>query len=98
MADDCTHIPEELPDARPRTAGCGDCLEIGSTWVHLRMCASCGHVGCCDQSDHHHARHHYATNPEHVLLRSFEPGEAWWYCWIDDFAFEIDGVGALRSA
>jgi len=80
----------------PGTDGCEDCLRIGSTWVDLRMCAGCGHVGCCDQSHHHYARHHYDANPEHVLLRSFEPGEGWWYCWIDDLAFEIDGIGPLR--
>jgi uncharacterized UBP type Zn finger protein len=61
------------------------------------MCASCGHVGCCDQSEHHHARRHYEEHPDHPLLRSFEPGELWWYCWIDDIAFELDGVDALRA-
>lgn len=68
---------------------------IGSSLVHRRTCAGCGHVGCCDQSEHHHARHHYEANPDHVL-RSLEPGEAWWCCWIDDLPFEVDRVGALR--
>ncbi len=96
MADDCTHIPSEIGDITPSADGCEECLRIGSTWVHLRVCADCGHVGCCDQSEHHHIRHHHETNPEHVLIRSFEPEEAWWYCWIDDVGFEIEGVGALR--
>ena len=96
VTDECTHIPTEVPDVQPHSDGCEDCLRIGSSWIHLRMCAACGHVGCCDQSEHHHARQHHAEHPDHVLIRSLEPGEAWWYCWIDDLAFELDGVEALR--
>ncbi|NNC91599.1 MAG: UBP-type zinc finger domain-containing protein [Acidimicrobiia bacterium] len=97
MNDQCAHIPAEVPAVAARTDGCEDCLRIGSSWVHLRMCVTCGHVGCCDQSEHHHARQHYEAHPGHVLLRSFEPGEAWWYCWVDDLAFELDGFNALRA-
>lgn len=94
---DCTHIPDEVPEVGPNSTGCEDCLRTGSTWVHLRMCVTCGHVGCCDQSQHQHARVHFEEHPAHVLLRSFEPGEAWWYCWADDVAFELPGVEALVS-
>lgn len=96
VTDECTHIPTEVPDVQSHSDGCEDCLRIGSSWIHLRMCAVCGHVGCCDQSEHHHARQHHAAHPDHVLIRSLEPGEAWRYCWIDDLAFELEGVEALR--
>ena len=95
MAEDCTHIPSELPDVAPGGSGCMECLATGSSWVHLRACVTCGHIGCCDQSAHHHARTHFVEHPDHVLIRSFEPGEAWWYCWIDDVGFELDGIGPL---
>ena len=97
MSDECAHIPAEIPGVSPVTDGCQECLEIGSTWVHLRMCVTCGHVGCCDQSTYHHARVHYDANNDHVLVRSFEPGEAWWYCWADDFGFELEGAQPLRG-
>ena len=95
---DCTHIPSDPVTVQPLTDGCQDCLEIGSTWLHLRMCQSCGHVGCCDQSTHRHARAHFLAHDDHPLLRSLEPDEAWWYCWIDDVGFELEGIGPLRTS
>ena len=96
MTDECTHLPAQLPTITPSSEGCERCLENGSSWVHLRVCVSCGNVGCCDQSVNRHSRAHFESHPDHVLIRSFEPGEAWWYCWADDVAFEIAGVGPLR--
>jgi uncharacterized UBP type Zn finger protein len=73
----------------PRTHGCEECLELGSKWVHLRLCLACGHVGCCDNSPNRHAtRHFHATS--HPVIKSFEPGEDWAYCYAhDDMVDEI---------
>jgi uncharacterized UBP type Zn finger protein len=65
------------------TDGCVDCLKTGDTWVHLRLCLACGHVGCCDSSKNRHATRH-APESDHPLVGSIEPGEAWRYCYADD--------------
>ena len=65
------------------TDGCEDCLKTGDTWVHLRLCLVCGHVGCCDSSKNPHATHH-AGDSGHPLVGSIEPGEAWRYCYVDE--------------
>ncbi|MGP3952950.1 UBP-type zinc finger domain-containing protein [Streptomyces sp. 7N604] len=68
----------------PRTPeGCEDCLRIGSMWVHLRLCLTCGHVGCCDSSPHRHARGH-ASEDRHPVIASFEPGEDWRWCFVHE--------------
>jgi uncharacterized UBP type Zn finger protein len=62
---------------------CPDCVAIGDTWVHLRVCLGCGHVGCCDNSKNRHAtRHFHATG--HPVIQSLQPGETWRYCYVDD--------------
>ena len=66
-------------------AGCEDCLASGGRWVHLRMCQSCGKIGCCDSSPNRHATSH-AHAEGHPILRSVEPGEAWSWCVIDEVA------------
>jgi uncharacterized UBP type Zn finger protein len=82
MAGQCSHL-EDVKAARPRTNGCEECLKTGDSWVHLRLCETCGHVGCCDDSKNKHASAHFrATN--HPVIRSLEPGENWRYCYIDD--------------
>jgi uncharacterized UBP type Zn finger protein len=83
----CEHI-KDIQGKEPRTpAGCEECLAIGATWVHLRLCLSCGHVGCCDESPNHHAtKHFHATG--HPIIRSFEPGEDWGWCYVDKVMFE----------
>jgi CPA1 family monovalent cation:H+ antiporter len=63
--------------------GCEECLAAGSTWVHLRLCLQCGHVGCCDSSPERHADKHFASTG-HPVMRSFEPGEDWRWCFIDE--------------
>lgn len=86
---ECTHLDQiavtELP---AQIAGCEDCLAIGARWVHLRMCLTCGKIGCCDSSPNRHARQHAAAEG-HPLVRSAEPGEDWSYCFVDDVAFVI---------
>ena len=68
----------------PRTwEGCEECLRLGTTWVHLRLCLTCGHVGCCDSSPMKHARAHAAATT-HPIVRSLEPGEDWRWCYIDE--------------
>ena len=89
---ECTHLDEvtvtELPAA---VEGCEDCLREGSVWLHLRLCLTCGHVGCCDDSPRRHATAH-ARGATHPLIRSLEPGEEWSYCYADDVAMILHGV------
>jgi uncharacterized UBP type Zn finger protein len=98
MADTCDHVAT-IDDAAPapRTPdGCEECLATGSRWVHLRLCLTCAHVGCCDSSPNRHATaHHDATG--HPLIRSYEPGENWWWCYVDDLAFDVAGAPPAPS-
>jgi hypothetical protein len=84
---ECTHLDQirlrELPAA---VDGCEDCLRIGGKWLHLRICLTCGHVGCCDDSPNRHASAH-AHGTGHPIIRSHEPGEDWCWCYIDEVAF-----------
>jgi uncharacterized UBP type Zn finger protein len=85
----CTHL-DQVVVARPdQVPGCEDCLAIGGQWVHLRVCRSCGHVGCCDSSPNRHASLHARTT-EHPIVTSLEPGEDWSYCYVDDVAFVLE--------
>ena len=61
---------------------------VGGRWVHLRMCMTCGHVGCCDSSPAKHATAHFHS-VGHPLVQSYEPGEDWWWCYVDNVAFEV---------
>jgi uncharacterized UBP type Zn finger protein len=84
----CAHV-SAIQDVRPRTsAGCEECLVAGTRWVHLRLCLSCGHVGCCDNSPGRHAtRHHQSTT--HPIIQSFEPGESWAWCYPDHLMLDL---------
>jgi len=64
---------------------CEDCVKLGDTWVHLRLCLSCGHVGCCDSSKNKHATKHFKSS-QHPLIRSIEPGESWVWCYVDEMS------------
>lgn len=80
---ECEHLREPVQLPRPRTPqGCEECLRDGTEWVHLRLCLTCGHVGCCDSSSGQHASKHF-DETSHPVLRSFEPGEAWRWCFVD---------------
>ena len=87
MNNRCTHLGRIL-DAIPSSWGCEDCLALGRRdWVHLRVCQECGHVGCCDNSPGKHAtKHNHATH--HPIIRSFEPGEDWGWCYEDELFIE----------
>lgn len=62
---------------------------MGSAWLHLRRCAECGHIGCCDSSPNKHATAHF-HEVAHPVVQSYEPGEDWYFCYVDDIAFELD--------
>ncbi len=96
MAETCSHLGT-VADVTPSSTGCEDCLRIGGRWVHLRLCMRCGHVGCCDNSPGRHATGHWNEHPDHPLIRSFEPGEDWWWCYADDLFFEVDDAPAAPS-
>ena len=88
LSNPCPHVTSETPrHAKRPAAGCKECLEMGDTWVHLRLCLSCGHVGCCDNSKNRHATKHFRTT-NHPLIQSFQPGEDWGWCYIDEVFLE----------
>ncbi|WP_432535007.1 UBP-type zinc finger domain-containing protein [Kineococcus arenarius] len=92
----CTHLAAVNEDAAPSAEGCEDCLRTGGRWVHLRMCSSCGHIGCCDSSPSTHATaHHRSTG--HPLVRSYEPGEEWYWCYSDAVGFHRPGAPSAPS-
>ena len=83
----CSHL-DQITNPRPHSKGCEECLKMGDSWVHLRLCESCGHVGCCDSSKNKHAtKHAHATS--HPIVKSLERGEDWLYCYVDDVTFEF---------
>jgi hypothetical protein len=82
----CAHL-DQIREVTPSAQGCEDCLRTGDTWVHLRLCRCCGHVGCCDSSKNKHATKHFNTT-RHPIIKSFEPGEYWSYCYIDQVDWE----------
>ena len=82
MSDQCTHL-NLVKTSEPNGEGCEECLAMGDTWVHLRLCRTCGHVGCCDSSRNKHAtKHFHATR--HPIMTSLERGEDWSWCFIDE--------------
>lgn len=93
----CGHL-DATHDVVPESSdSCPECVRAGDRWVHLRVCQMCGHVGCCDSSKNRHATaHHRGTG--HPLVRSFEPGESWWFCYDDGVVFELDGAQPARLA
>jgi uncharacterized UBP type Zn finger protein len=88
---DCSHVDSIIADMAPSSTGCEDCLRIGSSWMHLRRCMACGHIGCCDSSPMRHATAHFHESG-HPIIQSFEPGEDWLWCYVDDVAFEIPSL------
>jgi uncharacterized UBP type Zn finger protein len=87
----CGHLHQvRIREPAERVAGCAECLKTGSSWVHLRMCQTCGEIGCCDSSPNRHASRH-AKDHGHPVLRSVEPGEDWSWCVIDEVGFVLSG-------
>jgi uncharacterized UBP type Zn finger protein len=84
----CSHLKNATEQIKPKTPeGCEECLQMGDTWVHLRLCLTCGHVGCCDNSKNKHATKHFRST-NHPVIKSFEPGEEWKWCYIDELMVE----------
>jgi hypothetical protein len=75
------------PAVVPSGPGCVDCEASGGWWLHLRRCAECGHIGCCDSSPGQHATHHFHA-AGHTVITSFEPGETWFYDYADEQMFQ----------
>lgn len=80
---DCSHLNEIGSKPKPSARGCDECLATGGEWMHLRLCLTCGHVGCCDSSQGRHAAMHFHQT-RHPLVQSHEPGEDWIWCYVDE--------------
>lgn len=86
MPTECVHSRNLAPVA-PGGDGCKECLESGDRWVQLRLCLTCGHVGCCDSSKNKHATRHFHET-SHPVMRSFGSGENWRWCYVDQIFLE----------
>jgi uncharacterized UBP type Zn finger protein len=86
MSTRCTHLDSVKTD-HANTQGCEECLKTGDRWVHLRLCRTCGHVGCCDDSKNRHATKHFHAT-QHPIVTSIEPGESWSWCYPDELFFK----------
>jgi uncharacterized UBP type Zn finger protein len=87
----CSHL-DQIRNVTPTTNGCEECLRTGSTWVHLRLCLVCGHVGCCDSSPGKHATKHF-HHTKHPVMRSMEPGENWGWCYVESAQLGPSQIG-----
>ena len=92
---ECSHL-SSVSDVTPSGDGCQECLATGASWVNLRICMSCGHIGCCDSSPNRHATAHFHAT-SHPLVRSYEPGQDWWWCYADGIGFEVEGAAPAPS-
>ena len=91
MAAACSHTDQikVSPPAPAEVEGCEECLKTGDRWVHLRVCLTCGKVGCCDSSPNKHASKHAAAEG-HPVIASAQPGEHWCWCYEDQLVFRVD--------
>ena len=87
MAKHCTHL-KQISITQPSVHVCEDCVKMGDSWVHLRMCLECGKVGCCDSSKNKHATKHFHRT-QHPMIRSIEPGESWGWCYVDEITYDL---------
>ena len=87
MQKGCTHIAG-IQDVTPSALGCEECLKIGSPWLHLRICRTCGHVGCCDDSPNRHATAHFHATG-HPVIEGYDPPEGWGWCYVDEVLFDL---------
>ena len=88
----CSHV-KTVEAVTAHTAGCEECLKSGSTWVQLRLCLTCGHVGCCDSSPGRHATKHF-EGTTHPVMASFEHGDRWAWCYVDQMQLEVPAKAA----
>jgi Zn-finger in ubiquitin-hydrolases and other protein len=87
MAKACTHL-RTIREVVPSALGCEECLKIGQAWVHLRLCRTCGHVGCCDESAGRHASGHFRATC-HPIIEGYDPPEGWGWCYVDQVMFDL---------
>jgi uncharacterized UBP type Zn finger protein len=85
----CTHV-NTIQDVTPSANGCEECLKTGDAWVHLRICRTCGHVGCCDNSKNKHATKHYHST-QHPIMESYFPHDPWGWCYVDEVMLDFTG-------
>ena len=88
MAQPCTHLDHVITDTPKTPQGCEECLATGGTWVQLRLCRTCGHVGCCDSSNGKHATKHFKASG-HPIMSSMEPGDGWSWCYVDEVMLDL---------
>jgi uncharacterized UBP type Zn finger protein len=88
MAIECPHIAD-IQDVTPNSRRCEECVRMGDTWVHLRLCMTCGNVGCCDSSKNKHATQHFHAT-DHPIILSFQPGEDWGWCYVDEVEIDFE--------
>jgi ubiquitin-hydrolase Zn-finger-containing protein len=91
----CAHL-ETIKTREASGDGCVECLAMGGRWLHLRRCTECAHVGCCDSSPNKHASAHF-HDTAHPVIQSFEPGEDWYWCFVDEVAWEVADEGPSPS-
>jgi hypothetical protein len=87
MANGCAHRGE-IKKVHPSARGCEECLKTGQAWVHLRICRTCGHVGCCDQSPGRHATKHFHIT-HHPIMEGYDPPEGWGWCYVDEVFIDL---------
>lgn len=87
MSDRCVHAVG-IRHVTPSALGCEECLKINSSWVHLRLCRTCGHVGCCDSSPHRHATEHFRKTG-HPIIEGYDPPEGWGWCYVDEIVLDL---------
>ena len=91
----CEHM-QNAKDLQASKHVCEDCVQTGDRWVHLRLCLTCGHVGCCDSSKNKHATKHFHAT-QHAVMRSIEPGETWGWCFVDGTTYDLSrGIHRAR--
>ena len=96
MAPNCRHIAG-IRDVVASAPGCEECLRTGDTWLHLRVCRTCGHVGCCDQSSNRHATKHFHAT-QHPIIEADDPPEGWGWCYLDEVLFDLSDRPTPRLA
>ena len=87
MSAACSHL-STIQTVTPRTRGCEECLKLGQTWFHLRVCRTCGHVGCCDQSPGKHGTAHFHVTG-HPIIEGYDPPEGWGWCFRDEVMIDL---------
>ncbi|MER9832517.1 UBP-type zinc finger domain-containing protein [Mesorhizobium sp. M0134] len=87
MSSHCTHV-QTIREVPPGSRGCEECLRTGQRWLHLRICRTCGHVGCCDQSLGRHATAHF-HHTGHPIIEGYDPPEGWGWCYVDEMMIDL---------